>query len=111
MQQQRNDLTNKGEHRAFADSMTALLLLLIRWQHHPPLPLACRARIASLRNKIARSLREAPAHWSKLEDPRWRQSVWTEAAGHASRETGLTFPDTCPWGLRHQVLSHAWLPE
>ena len=111
MQQQREDVIDGGDHRAFGDSMATLLLLLIQWQHRPVLPLACRARIASKRNQIAGALREVPTNWSKLEDPQWRQKVWAEAASHAARETGLSFPDTCPWGIRHQVLSHAWLPE
>lgn len=111
MQQQREDVTDSGEHRAFADSIATLLLLLIQWQHHPPLPLACRARIASKRNMIARALRESPHLWKQLEHRHWRRMVWAEAAAGAARDTGLTFPDTCPWGIRHQVLSHSWLPE
>lgn len=111
MQQQREDVIDSGEHDAFAHSMATLLLLLIQWQRQPPLPLACRARIASMRNKITRALRESPHLRTKLEDAGWRQMVWTKATAGAARDTGLPFPETCPWGIRHQVLSHEWLPE
>jgi hypothetical protein len=44
------------------------------------------------------------------KDPDWIAEFWGDGFLAAMKETGLDFPETCPWDVEAEVLKDDWPP-
>lgn len=101
----------KSEQRELANRMAVLLAHLLKWKYQPERQGNSWARtIKEQRKGVLRRLNETPSLKAKLADSDWLDGVWSDAVSQAVSETGLDFPEVCPWTIQ-EVLNHDWLPE
>lgn len=101
----------KSEQRELANRMAVLLAHLLKWKYQPERQGNSWARtIKEQRKGVLRRLNETPSLKAKLADTDWLDGVWSDAVSQAVSETGLDFPEVCPWTTQ-EVLAQDWLPE
>ncbi len=100
----------KSEKRELASRLAVLLAHLLKWQHQPARRGAGWERtMREPRKQVLRKLKETPSLGPLLSDPDWGEGVWGDAVTLAISETGLDFPEACPWRFS-DVLTDGWHP-
>lgn len=100
----------KSEQRELENRMAVLLAHLLKWRYQPERRgNSWRRTLAEQRKAIARRLRKTPSLQPDLQDPEWWEAVWGDAVAQAGQETGLEFPETCPWPVE-SILDPDFLP-
>ena len=101
----------KSEKRELASRMAVLLMHLLKWQYQPDRRSKSWERtIKEQRRQIHRELKATPSLTPSLQDPEWRDRMWSDAVSAAIGETGLAhFPESCHWDFA-SVLTDDWLP-
>jgi len=102
----------KSEQRELANRMAVLIAHLLKWQFQPERQGSSWERtIREQRKSLGFHLKKVPSLKSKLTDPEWLASVWSDSVTIAIKETGLEdFPEECPW-IVENILSQSWFPE
>jgi hypothetical protein len=100
----------KSEQRELISRMAVLLAHLLKWRHQPERRgNSWRNTIRAQRKGIARRLAKTPSLKADLADPEWWEAAWDDAVAQAGQETGLEFPEACPW-RPEQILSADFYP-
>ncbi len=100
----------KSERRELASRMAVLLARWLKWRYQPERRGTSWERtIREQRQQVVRQLEDTPSLRRLLQDPRWIGTAWGDAVTDAVKETGLDFPDSCPWPLE-DVLQPDWHP-
>ncbi len=101
----------KAEQREFSRRIAELITLLLKWQKQPSH--RCQSwkdMIRLQRRRCLPWLRDMPSLRPMLKDPDWIAEFWGDGFLAAMKETGLDFPETCPWDVEAEVLKDDWLP-
>lgn len=100
----------KSEQRELTSRMAVLLAHLLKWQFQPERRCKSWTRtIQHQRTAIAIHLKQVPSLKPKFNDHDWKIVIWGDALAIAEKETGLDFPETCPWSL-DDIFASDWLP-
>ncbi len=100
----------KSEQRELESRMAVLLANLLKWRYQPERQgNSWRNTIRAQRKGIARRLAKTPSLKPDLATPEWWEAVWDDAVAQAGQETGLEFPETCPWPVE-RILDPDFLP-
>jgi hypothetical protein len=101
----------KSEQRELESRMAVLLAHLLKWRYQPERRgNSWRNTIRAQRKGIERRLTKTPSLKADLRDPEWWEAVWNDALAQAGQETGLEFPESCPW-MPHQITSPDFFPD
>jgi hypothetical protein len=104
----------KSEKRELASRCAVLFAHLLKWVAQPQLrSKSWRSTIVDQRRRIALALKETPSLVSVMRDANWREDVWLDARGQATKETGLdheAFPSRAPWSVETACDPDFW-PE
>lgn len=101
----------KSEQRELASRMAVLLAHLLKWQYQSGRRgSSWRRTIQEQRKAIVRRLKKTPSLTLSINDNDWWEDVWGDAVIQAEQETGLDYPETCPWTL-DQIIASDFFPE
>jgi hypothetical protein len=101
----------REEERWFGKRLASLMYHLLKW--HYQTAWRCeywRSVIAGKRQSVAYCLHETPSLRNMFEDEGWLTLFWYDASGRIRDETGLDFPDRCPWPVA-QMLDDGFVPD
>jgi hypothetical protein len=101
----------RSEAREFGRRLCSLMANLLKWQYQTAWRCAYwREKIADKRCAVAYCLRRTPSLRNKFADDEWLEIVWNDAARLIRDETGLDFPERCPWSVA-QLLNDDFFPD
>lgn len=101
----------KSEQRELESRMAVLVAHLLKWRYQPERRgNSWRNTIRAQRKGIERRLSKTPSLKVDLASDDWWEAVWDDAVAQAGQETGLEFPELCPWSPG-QVMDQGFFPD
>lgn len=100
----------RDEEREFGRRFGSLLMHLLKLQYQKAWRCVYwRETIAEKRRVVSYHLGDTPSLRNLFDDQDWLDVVWSDAARRLRDETGLDFPERCPWPVT-KVLDGDFFP-
>ena len=101
---------SKRERDRLLSSLRLIVHHLLKWDHQPERrSRSWQVTIQRERNNIGFYLKDSPSLKRYLTDE-WLREIYSNAKLEAFKETGLDFPETCPYGI-DEVLNRGVILE